>query len=61
MNFRPNVVSFLVTLGYWRWYVVRVYMLLNNVHVVHYVEQALAVAQKYVDIILMGDLNTRFQ
>ena len=61
MNFRPNVVSFLVTLGYWRWYVVRVYMPLNNVHVVHCVEQALAVAQKYVDIILMGDLNTRFQ
>ena len=61
VNFRPNVVSSLVASGDRRWYVVGAYVPLNDVPVVHRVEQALAAAPKYVEIIFVGDLNARLR
>ena len=59
MNLGPNVVSLKVTSRARRWYVFWAYMALNNVRVVHSVEQALAAASKGVEIILMGNLNVK--
>ena len=55
----PNMVSFLLTSGERRWYVVGVYMPPNDVPDVHCVEQALQAAPKRLEMILMGDLNAR--
>ena len=45
-SFGLNVVSFLLTLGTRRWYVVGAYMPLNDVPSVHCVDQALRAAPK---------------
>ena len=56
-RFVPNVVSFLLTLGARRWYIVGAYVPPNNRPSVHRVEQALQAAPAGLELILMGDLN----
>ena len=56
-SFGPNVVSFLLTLGARRWYIVGAYVPPNNRPSVHRVEQALQAAPAGLELILMGDLN----
>ena len=61
VNFGPNVVILLAILGARIWYIVGAYVPPTNVPEVHRVEQALAVAPKGAEIILMGDLNVSLQ
>ena len=61
-NYGANVVSFLLTLGSQRWYVVGAYVHPNTVHVApvaHQEEQELAGKLKEVETILLGELNAR--
>ena len=61
VNFDPNVVGFLITVGAIQWYVVGSYVLPNDVPAVHHVEQALEAASKGLQIILMRDLNVQLK
>ena len=58
-RFGPNVVSFLLTLGARRRYVVGAYVPPNDRPIVHRVEQALLAAPTGLELILMGDLSSR--
>ena len=58
-NFGPNMVSVLLTLGEWWWYITRAYVPPNDVPAVHKVEQALVVKPKRAETISLGDLNVR--
>ena len=57
VNFGPDVASFLLISGSRRWYVAGAYIPPNNIPIVHCVEQALSVAPKRMEAILLGDLN----
>ena len=57
-NYVPSMVSFLLTPGAWRWYVVGAYVPKNDVYVVHWLEQVMADKSKRVGTILLGELNT---
>ena len=59
--FGPNLVSFLLTLGARRWYILGAYVLLNDIPAINCVEEALIAAPKELEIILMGDLNVRLR
>ena len=56
-SFVLNVVSFLLTSGSRRWYVVGAYVPPNNRSSVHHMEQALKAAPTGLELILMGYLN----
>ena len=58
-RFVPKVVSFLLTSWSRQWYAVGAYVPPNDRPSVHLVEQALRVAPKGLEMILMSDLNTR--
>ena len=60
-NLSPNVASFLLISGLRRWYVVGAYTPQYDVPAVHRIEQALEVATKVMEIILLGDLNIRLR
>ena len=57
VNFGRTVASFLEMSGARKFYVVGAYVPPSNMPTVHYIEQALVAAPKYVEIILMGNLN----
>ena len=56
-KFGLNIVSFLLTLGAWRWYVVGAYVPPKNMPMLHQAEQALEAKQKGVETILLEDIN----
>ena len=58
-SFSPSVVSFLLTSGARRCYVVDAYVPPNNRPIVHRMEQALKAVPMGLELILMGDLNAR--
>ena len=60
-NYGPNVVSFVLTTGRWRWYVVGGYVLLNDAPTIVRVEQTLGREENGVEIKILGDLNVRLQ
>ena len=55
------MVSFVLTTGRRRWYVVGSYVPPNEAPDIVRMEEALGQAAKGLDIILMGDLNVRLQ
>ena len=61
VNFGPNMVSFLLKSGESIWYVIGAYVPPNDVPTVHQVEQLLTENPKWVETILMGDLNERLE
>ena len=61
VNFIPNVARLLLTLGSWRWYVIRAYVPPNNVPAVHSIEHALEAYTKVMEAILLGDLNAKLR
>ena len=61
VNFGPNMVILLQTLGARRRYVVGAYMPPNKDPGVHCVEKATKSALKGVEVILLGDLNLRLR
>ena len=61
VDFDPNMVSSLMTLGLRRWYIVGVYAAPNDEPVVHRVHQALRVAPKELEVFFLGDLNVRLR
>ena len=56
-NYGLNVVSFVLTTGRRRWYVMGAYVPPNVRASVHRVEQALRAAPKRLELILIGYLN----
>ena len=56
-SFGPNIVSFIVTSGWKRWYVVREYMPPNYLPTVNWIIHALAYGLERVGKLLAGDLN----
>ena len=60
-NYGPNVVSFLLTTGRRRWYVVGAYVPPNDASTIAHVEQALGKVAKGVEFIILGDLNVRLR
>ena len=60
-NYGPNVVSFLLTTGRRRWYIVGAYVPPNNTPTFTRVDQALDQASKVVEVVLLGDLKVRLQ
>ena len=60
-NYGPKVVSFSITSGTGRGYVVGVYVPSNYVSVVHWVDQAMVAKMKGLGTILMWDLNIRLE
>ena len=61
VNFGPNVASLLLTLRSQIWYVAGSYVPPNGAPAVHRVEQALVVALKVMEVILLGGLNARLR
>ena len=61
VNFTPNVESFLLNSGSRRWYVVREYMPPHDAPDVYRIEQALEVAPRRMEVILLGNSNVRLR
>ena len=59
VNYRPNMIIFVLTTRRRIWYVVRAYVPRKDAPTVVRVEQTLGQAAKGVEVILMGDLNFR--
>ena len=60
-NSRPNMVSFLLTTGSWRWYIVWAYVTPNDVPTFYHMYQALEAAPRGLEVVLLGDLNVILQ
>ena len=58
MIFVQNVVSFTITAGKKRWYVVGAYVLPNHQPTVHQVDQSLACGMAGMETLLVRDLNS---
>ena len=58
-NFGPNMVNFLLMLGARRWYIIRAFVLLNNMPAMHWVEQVLVEKPEGAETIFLEDLNVR--
>ena len=56
-NYKPNVVSFKITVGWKRWFVVNAYVTSNEQPVVHRVEQVLVPCPAGTEMLLFSDLN----
>ena len=61
VNFGPNMASFFLMLELRRWYVGRAYVPPNDAPAAHSIEQALELAPKLMEVILLGDLNIRLR
>ena len=61
VNFTPNVESFLLTSGSRRWYVVGAYMPPHDAPAVYRIKQALEVAPRRMEVILLGNSNVRLR
>ena len=57
VNFGPNMESFLLMSGLWRWYVVGAYVPPNEATDVHGVEQTLEASPKGMQAIMLQDVN----
>ena len=57
-NFVPNVVSFIITSGWKRWYGVGDYVPPTNLPTTNWIRQVLECGQKGMRKLLVGDLNT---
>ena len=60
-NYGPNVLSFLLTEGLHRWYIVGAYVPPNDAPTVSRVEHALGNSPKVLEVILLDNLNVRLQ
>ena len=61
VNFGPNVASLFLTSGSKIWYIVGEYVTSHNVPAVRRIEQALEVALKGMEVILLVDINVRMR
>ena len=61
VNFGPNMVRLFLTSWSGRWYVVGAYVPPNYAPAVHHIKQALEVAPKGMEVIMLGDTNIRMR